>query len=143
QGNYMDAITDYSEAIRLEPNDSIAYNDRGAAKCRQGDYTSAIKDCSMSILLNPNFANPYQWCGFAKANQDDHISAITDFNEAIRLNPNYAFAYNNRALSYEILGEHKKSQEDHQQAAMFELKEYTSQKKLSASDQYKKSADDM
>ena len=36
QGDYQAAISDYDEAIRLEPNNAIAYGNRGNAKSELG-----------------------------------------------------------------------------------------------------------
>ena len=45
-----------------------------------------------------------------------HENAIADFNQAIALDPNYARAYNNRAASYEQLGDLKQAVVDYTQA---------------------------
>jgi regulator of sirC expression with transglutaminase-like and TPR domain len=43
QGDIQGAA-DYNEAIRLNPNDTIAYNDRGFVRSQQGDKQGAIND---------------------------------------------------------------------------------------------------
>ena len=44
--------------------------------------------------------------------QGDLDKAISDFTEAIRLAPYVSFAYGNRAVAYERLGEQDKSDAD-------------------------------
>ena len=51
---YELAIADYSEAIRLNPNDADAYLYRGLDKQRTGDKDGAEADIAVARRLNPN-----------------------------------------------------------------------------------------
>jgi tetratricopeptide (TPR) repeat protein len=48
KGDYDRAIADYSEAIRINPRDAVAFNDRGFAHSTKGDYDRAIADSGRS-----------------------------------------------------------------------------------------------
>ena len=48
------AISDYSEAIRLNPNDADAYLYRGLDKQRTGDKAGAEADIAAAKQINPN-----------------------------------------------------------------------------------------
>jgi ankyrin repeat protein len=44
EGQYEEAIEEYSKAIELEPKNRLAYEHRGIAKANMGLYESAIED---------------------------------------------------------------------------------------------------
>ncbi|MHC5830552.1 MAG: tetratricopeptide repeat protein, partial [Nostoc sp.] len=47
------AMLDFSEAIRLNPNNYRAYYNRGCACGRSGDRSCAVRDFTESLKLNP------------------------------------------------------------------------------------------
>ncbi len=55
QGNYQAALSDYDEAIRLDPEYVRAYISRGNAKSKLGDLEAAISDYDEAIQLNPEY----------------------------------------------------------------------------------------
>ncbi|MDX2077128.1 MAG: tetratricopeptide repeat protein [bacterium] len=99
-GRYDDAIRDYTETVRLNPQYANAYVNRGVAYADKNDYDRAIADYNEAIRLNPQDADAYYNRGLAYYNKNDYDRAIADYNEAIRLNPQYASAYVNRAIAY-------------------------------------------
>jgi len=53
-GEYAAAITDYDEAIRLQPDHASAYHNRGTAKHALGENEAAIADDDEAIRLHPD-----------------------------------------------------------------------------------------
>jgi tetratricopeptide (TPR) repeat protein len=49
-------IADYTEAIRLDPNDAGTYVFRGDAYSNKGDYARARADLTEALWLNPENA---------------------------------------------------------------------------------------
>ncbi|MEE3716964.1 tetratricopeptide repeat protein [Tumidithrix elongata RA019] len=84
-GDYQGAIADFTEVVRLAPNDSNAYYCRGNSKVKLGDYQGAIADFTEVIRLDPNDANAYFSRGYAKYELGDKKVAIADYNEAAQL----------------------------------------------------------
>ncbi|BBC23399.1 CHAT domain-containing tetratricopeptide repeat protein [Pseudanabaena sp. ABRG5-3] len=116
KGDKNGAITDYNEAIRLNPNNSITYYNRGVAKYDLGDKNGAITDYNEAIRLNPNNSITYYNRGVAKYDLGDKNGAITDYNEAIRLNSNYDKAYDNRGFVKYNLGDKNGAIADYNEA---------------------------
>ena len=61
QGNYTGAIPEYTEAIRLNPNEPVFYANRGNANFNNNNFTSAIADYETALRLAPNHYNAGQW----------------------------------------------------------------------------------
>ena len=100
EGEYGHAVTDFTAAIKLDPQYAQAYNSRGLAYRRQGDYDRAIADYTAAIGLNRQDAQAYYNRGVAYSEQREYERAIADYTVAIGLNPQLAQAYRNRGLAY-------------------------------------------
>ena len=114
--NPEDALADYAEAIRLEPDYAEAYNNRGAVKAKLGRYDDALADYAEAIRLKPDHAGAFYNRGVAKDTLGRHEDALGDFAEAIRLKPDYAEAYNNRGAVKDTLGRHEDALGDYAEA---------------------------
>ena len=54
-GDFSDAIEDYTKAIELDPNYADAYINRGIAKNKLENHSGAITDFTKAIELDPNY----------------------------------------------------------------------------------------
>jgi tetratricopeptide (TPR) repeat protein len=129
--NYLDAIADYTEAIRLAPKDAVAFCGRGVAYYRLNDGRKALKDYNRAIELDPNLSIAYYRRGFLHYLTKDYSSAIVDYNKAIELKPDFALAYSNRGYVYrDLYGEQEASLDWRFAAKLFKeqgnLDKYTS-----------------
>jgi len=113
-GDYTNAVTAYSEAIRLIANYAEAYFNRGRAYFNKNDFDRAIADFTEAIRLSPNSANAYGNRGNAYSSKNDYDRAIADYTQAIRLNPNLADAYNNRGNTYYLKQDYDRAIADYE-----------------------------
>ena len=107
-------IEDYTEAIRLNPDDAEAYYNRGLAYYEQGNLDKAIADYDEAIRLNPDDAQAYYNRAIAYYDRGNLDKAIADYQIAIDLNPDDAEAYYNRGLVYYQQGDLDKAIADYQ-----------------------------
>ncbi|WP_288300456.1 tetratricopeptide repeat protein [uncultured Brachyspira sp.] len=126
--DYKSAIYYFTEVIKLNPKNSMAYNNRCNAKSdlsntkekNSEEYNKlineAIEDYNKAIELNPNYAEAYNNRGNAKNKLQKIGEAIEDYNKAIELNPNYAEAYNNRGNAKNKLQKIGEAIEDYNEA---------------------------
>jgi tetratricopeptide (TPR) repeat protein len=110
------AIVAYTEAIKIDPNNAVAYNYRGNLRFDLGDKQGAIQDYNQAIKINPNYDEAYNNRGWAKSALGDKQGAIQDYNQAIQINPNDADYYYFRGLAKSNLGDKQGAIQDYNQA---------------------------
>jgi len=114
--DYQGAIDDYTKAIDINPNDSLAFGKRGWAKDIQGYNHEAIDDYSRAIEIDPKDWISYHNRACCKKWIMCNEEAILDFNKAIDINPNSVISYMHRAVSKQWLNDHKGCIEDSNKA---------------------------
>jgi lipoprotein NlpI len=110
------AISDYNQAISLDPKYASAYNNRGNAYKNKGNYDRAIADYNEAIRLDPKYALAYRNRGNAYKDKHDYDRAVADYTEAIRLNPQDAKAYARRGVAYRDKGDNDRAIADFSEA---------------------------
>ncbi len=99
-GNYDEAINEYTKAIEISPNSATAYSWRGFCYYNKTQYDFAIDDFTSAInLKDTSLDQDYNLRGLSYSAKGDYYSAISDFTKAIEINPN-PLIYNNRGLAY-------------------------------------------
>ena len=85
EGDYQNAIVNYTDAIKVEPLLSKAYVNRAAAYITIGDYDSAIADCDQALSLDSKLPLAYVNRASADNALGNYDQAILDCNKAIAL----------------------------------------------------------
>jgi tetratricopeptide (TPR) repeat protein len=104
QGQIEDAIAEFEEAIRLDPDNALAHFNLGVAYQYQGKLDQAIAEYQEAISIDPDYAEAHNNLGIAYDDQGKPDEAIAEYQEAIRINPDYALAHYNLALAYYAQG---------------------------------------
>ena len=106
-GRPEDAIADYDQAIRLNPDlASVTYFNRACAKSKLGRYEDAIADYDRAIRMKPDLVEAYRNRGATNATLNRNEDAIADYDRAIELDPDNAEAYFNRGAVNGTLNRH-------------------------------------
>jgi tetratricopeptide (TPR) repeat protein len=106
QRNADRAVSDFTKAIGLMPNDPRPLLERCAAYLDQEDLRNAVDDCSEVVRLDPQIAKAYSLRGAAKRKSGDLRGALADFTRSVDLAPT-GDNYYQRAVIYESLGQHR------------------------------------
>jgi tetratricopeptide (TPR) repeat protein len=114
--DYRVAMADYTQALKINPNDAKAYINRGNARDELGDKQGAITDYTQALKINPNYADAYYNRGIVRSELGDKQGAITDYTQALKINPNYADAYYSRGNARIKLGDKQGAIADYNQA---------------------------
>jgi lipoprotein NlpI len=85
-GDSAGAIADYTRAIKLDPKNVNAYNNRGTEKQNLGDIAGALADFSRAIEINPLEPDPYYNRGTIYFLKHDWKKALSDLRRHDELN---------------------------------------------------------
>ena len=85
--NQVGAIADYTKAINLKPDFSMAYNNRGWCKFELNNFSSALLDLNKAIELDPDNWIAYDSRQETKFALGDLNGSLSDCNKALELNP--------------------------------------------------------
>ena len=99
-GEYHQAIEQYTQALELDGQLTAAYNNRGNSYYHNGDTDLAIQDYDKALAIDPRYAAAYSNRGNAYKRKGDLDRAIQDHNRSLELDPGYADTYYNRANAY-------------------------------------------
>jgi len=90
QHNAEAAFSDFSEAIKLEPNNAFALAGLGSVYAGKGDCTPALEKLDQSIRLDPSILVAYVGRGGCLWKKGDLDGARADYQKALSLNPDPA-----------------------------------------------------
>lgn len=125
-GHYDVCIEDAKQALRIKPDNELAYNNIGAAYAGLKQWDQAIESERQALRIRPDFqraknnlalylqaksgalpqpsANrtPEDWLNASLVDEQSgqHQKCIEDAQRALKLRPDYAEAYNNMAAAY-------------------------------------------
>jgi tetratricopeptide (TPR) repeat protein len=98
QGQYEKAIGQYTIAIQMKPNSSVAYFSRGRAYFHNnGQYGTALNDFNVALQYDANYAAAYSYRGWSSLQNGAVEQALADFNKALGLDNSLLTALNGRA----------------------------------------------
>jgi Tfp pilus assembly protein PilF len=95
QGRPKEAISHYSEALRINPAWAEAHNILGNALARQGNLRRAVSHYSEALRINPAMAEAHNNLGLALQMLGRVEEAVPHFREALRIKPDYPHARHN------------------------------------------------
>jgi len=109
KGYYCEAIKHFDQAIRYNPNDGAAFNDRALCMVELGIIDEAFYYFDKGIEVEPDYATIYHNKGWLLNKIGQHREAIRYFRKALELE-------SERAVTYENLADALASLADYQEA---------------------------
>ncbi|KAG0651392.1 Heat shock sti1 [Hyphodiscus hymeniophilus] len=88
--NFDEAISKFTEAIEIEPQNHILYSNRSAAYASKKEYDSALKDAEKVTEIKPDWAKGWGRKGAAMHGLGDLLGANDAYEEGLKLDPNNA-----------------------------------------------------
>jgi tetratricopeptide (TPR) repeat protein len=97
---YQEAISEFTEAIRLNGDAPYNYFARGSCYLQLQRYEEALRDFNDELIRKRDDVKAYDAIGWIQYHLGKYDEAISTVNTMIKLDPNNAEAYYNRALNY-------------------------------------------
>lgn len=110
------SISNYTKAIKLQPNWVNAYINRGNERTNLKRYTQALLDFNQAVSLNPQDAVSYYNRGILFELMGQYKKALTNYTRALELNPKDKDAYNNRGNVFREMHFYNEALADYAQA---------------------------
>jgi tetratricopeptide (TPR) repeat protein len=99
QGQYDEAIDEFTKAIDANVKDPGGYINRGIANRASGRFEDAIADFTKAINAAPDDEIAYRERGNTRIMQQRFDVALQDLDKAIHLNPDDGYAYKFRGFA--------------------------------------------
>lgn len=88
-GDFSDAVSHYTAAIDLDPNNHALFSKRSSAHTSLQNYDAAVSDVKRSIQLKPTSAKGYRLLGTAhyQCGLKYFEEAVESYKKALAINP--------------------------------------------------------
>ena len=84
-GRYEESISPLTEAIKINPQYTDAYMNRGNSYNALGNFKQSIEDFNRAIFFKPDYADAYYNRGVDYLNHGDNISGCRDARKVCEL----------------------------------------------------------
>ena len=95
-GRLEDALASYDKSLALQPNDAIAWSNRGAILRVLKRFAESLASCERALALQPRFAEALANRGHVLRILARYPEALTSFDNALAVDPNNADIWNSR-----------------------------------------------
>ncbi|HTY91620.1 MAG TPA: tetratricopeptide repeat protein [Methanocella sp.] len=113
------AISEYREAMRLDPGQADAHNNLGTALGAKGLIEEAVREYGEALAIRPEHAMARHNLGLSYARCGQYARAIIEYTEALRIKPAFVEARINLGLALAMEGELDLAIEEYIKAALF------------------------
>jgi tetratricopeptide (TPR) repeat protein len=116
QGRTHEAILHFEQAIRIQPDHAVAYNNLGVVYRGLDRRQEAMEAYRRAIRIKPDYADAHYNLGVAYYGFGRYQEAIEAYQQAIRIKPQDVKFHNNLGVAYYSLGRYQEAIEVYQQA---------------------------
>ena len=120
KNNFQVAKKLYKQALKIDPNNTDAYNNLGLIFSTLGEFQKALDCYEKAIKIKPKSVSTHNNLGLLYEKFKDHRKAVICYQQSIQIEPRYALAYFNLGNVYKILGKFKEAKNSYKKAIEIE-----------------------
>lgn len=124
EGNDQEAITNATEAIKIEPKLGDAYENRAIAKIHLGDITGAQEDAKSYAQLVPDDHEVHMKLGDTMRKYKHYKEACEEYKEIVKVKPQLVDAWTAMGECYSNIGQFDEAEKCYRQAVTVDDKSY-------------------
>jgi len=109
---WHDSISLWTHVLKIDPQNGIAYLDRGQAYIDAWEPDKALADMDSLEKLEPKNPNLYNNRGIIHFKRGEFEDALKEFNQCLAVGPRFQLGYLNRAILWGHFREYEKSIRD-------------------------------
>ena len=87
RGDLAAGISQYIEALRINPDSAETHNALGTALFKQGQVDAAMEHYTIALRIKPGFADAHSNRGMVLAQRGDTEAAFSEFRKALEISP--------------------------------------------------------
>lgn len=92
QGKFQEALADFTEALKIKPNDADTYERRAYVYMQMKDYDKALADYTASLKADPKEVRVYMLRSYLYELKGDAKNGIADCDTVLKMQPGNAEA---------------------------------------------------
>ncbi len=96
KGRLGDAVRSYNQAIKMDPQNEVAWNNKGLILAVAGNYNEALKCHLRAIEIDPNHVDAISNIGMAYTKMERHDDALEWYDKALKINSRHETTWNNK-----------------------------------------------
>ena len=107
------AIKLFTEAVRIDPSNHVAYWNRGRIRENGGEFVEAIPDFNTVVRLVTNHAGAFQLRGATRLRLGQPEQALADFDRYIEFSPTRGRHHWQRGIALYLLGRYDEARQQY------------------------------
>jgi tetratricopeptide (TPR) repeat protein len=96
---WHDSRSLWEHTLRIDPDNYVAYLNRGTVRQYEGDLVGAFSDYTEAVRRNPEYFHAWYSRATERLTLGDDAGAIADYTATLKIDPWYVEALNNRGLA--------------------------------------------
>jgi len=107
------SLSDFNDAISINPNDSWMLVSRSSTYRKMRNYQKSLEDCNRAIEIDSKDIRAFTSRGETNLRLKNYNEALQDFNHAIELDPDDAWSISSRGKAYQQMRRYEEAIKDY------------------------------